>query len=387
MSPSRDARRPGGSRWKNTTCLFLDTAREGCHSLGVGNRFLTFAGRATISDVADAAGVSKATVSKFLSGNSTYHIAEQTRGRIGKAIKDLEFQPNAIARQLSLRRSNSIGVIVASIVNPFYPELIAGIEDVVGPSDYTVLLGSTEDRPMQETDLVRSMMQRQVDGLIMASVTLANREVAQLVDSGVDVVLASRGLDQALVDTVEVDNEVGARLAAEHLLAHGHRRVAHLAGPQDIVPFRLRRGGYEWALGAAGLPVDPALVVTSGGSAGALASAMRQLLDLPAPPTALFVASDRRAIEVLEFCAASGVGVPGDLAVVGFDNVWVGRLPGVGLTTVNSRARQVGQKAAGILLKRLQVRHTGAKGGQTGPQITTLDPELVVRHTCGCTTT
>lgn len=347
------------------------------------NRFPGAVGRATISDVAVAAGVSKATVSKYLSGNGAYYVAEQTRERISQAILDLEFQPNAIAQQLSLRRSHTIGIIVASITNPFYPELIAGVEEVIGSSDYTVLLGSTDDRPTQEADLVRSMMQRRVDGLIMASVTMADREVARLSTSGVDVVLASRGLGRELVDTVGVDNHHGARLAVEHLLEHGHRRIAHLAGPQNIVPFHRRQDGYIAALADAGIAGDQSLVVPSAQTQD-IEPAIERMLASPAPPTGLFVASDRRAIEVLEQCASLGIKVPEDLAVVGFDNVWVGRLPGVGLTTVDSLAREVGREAARLLLDRLQIRHSEPDSLSHPPQTFTLRPQLIVRHTCGC---
>ncbi len=339
--------------------------------------------RATISDVAAVAGVSKATVSKYL-GNKGYYIAAETRERIADAIRELEFQPNAIAQGLSNRRSDTIGIIVASITNPFYPELIAGVEEVIGDSEYTLLLGSTDGQPVREADLVRSMLQRQVDGLIMAAVTMEDEAVARLVESDVDVVLASRALDATPADTVVIDNGLGARLAVEHLVGHGHRRIAHLAGPRNVVPFRLRLEGYRDALHDAGLGFDERLVAQVDTEPGTTAAALTSVLDAEDPPTAVFVANDRMAIEVLEFCAAGGLRVPEDLAVVGFDNVWVGRLSGVGLTSVDSRARAVGRTAAETLARRIRARHANNAAVVAPPERVVLRPDLIVRRSCGC---
>src|SRR5690606_28348449 len=133
-------------------------------------------------------------------------------------------------------------MVVASIANPVYPELMAGVDEVLGRNDFTVLFGSTEGRPERESDVVRSMRQRQVDGVVLASVTMDHDEVEKLVGSGLDVVLASRHLHRAdLVDAVVVDNVAGGRIATEHLLDHGHERVAHIAGPQNVMPFAERR--------------------------------------------------------------------------------------------------------------------------------------------------
>jgi len=353
----------------------------------MGNRFPASrprGQRATISDVAAAAGVSKATVSKYLGGNKAYYIAAETRERIAKAISDLEFQPNAIAQGLSNRRSNTIGVIVASITNPFYPELIAGVEEIIGASEYTLLLGSTDGSPAKEAALVRSMQQRQVDGLVMAAVTMQDDQVSRLVGSDVDVVLASRGLDATPTDTVVIDNELGARMAVEHLIGHGHRRIAHLAGPAEVVPFRLRLEGYRAALAAAGLEADDRLLAVVDSESGSTTAAIAALLAAPDPPTAVFVANDRMAIEALEVCVARDIRVPDDLAVIGFDNVWVGRLSGVALTSIDSRARSVGRTAAEVLARRIRARHAETPPPVAPPERIVLRPELVIRRSCGC---
>lgn len=339
--------------------------------------------RVTINDVAVRAGVSKTTVSKFLSANE-YYIAAETRRRIEAAVRELDFRPNAVAQGLSNRRSKAIGVIVASVANPFYPELIAGVEEIAHPAGYTILLGSSDGRPSLEADVVRSMMQRQVDGLVMASVTMRDQEVRRVADSGVAVVLASRNLSRDVVDTVVVDNRGGAAAATEHLLAHGHRRVAHIAGPQNIVPFRLRARGHRDAVDARGVPFDEGLLRVCRDSRQVDGeAAARELLARDEPPTAVFVASDSMALGVLQECERQNLRVPDDLAVVGFDNIWISRLPGISLTSVDGKARRVGRVAADLLGQRLA--ETGpATDGPPAAEHVMLSGDLIRRGSCGC---
>ncbi len=351
---------------------------------GMRKRFPNQQRPVTINDVAALAGVSKGTVSKYLGGGN-YYIAEDTKKRIAQAAAELDFRPNAIARGLVNRRSQTIGVIVASITNPVYPELIAGVDEVLGESDFTLIFGSSEGSPVKEANVVRSMRQRQVDGIIMASVTMRDAEVDQLVDSGLDVVLATRNVSSGIVDTVMVDNTDGAEQAVRHLVAHNHRRIAHIAGPQDVAPFCMRLDAYHRVCEAAGLNLgDDLLVVAEASTQEAGAAALERLLALPEPPTAVFIATDGMAIGVLEACARLGISVPQDLAIVGFDNVWVGRMPGVQLTTVDSRAREVGRLAAGQLLRRIEYRWSADAVARPKPELQVLPTELIRRRTCGC---
>ena len=330
--------------------------------------------------MAARAGVSKTTVSKYLS-QTEYYIADETRRRIKDAVRELDFRPNAVAQGLSNRRSQAVGVVVASVANPFYPELIAGVEEVIGAAGYTMLLGSSDGRASTESAIVESMIQRQVDGVVMASVTMRSNEVERLTASGVDLVLASRNLARHVVDSVTVDNHAGAVAATRHLLAHGHRRIAHLAGPQNILPFRLRRLAYRETMEAEGLAGDRVELVRSAAPSSAV-DALGRLLESGEPPTAIFVSSDTMALVVLEECARRGVKVPDDLAVVGYDNVWVGRLPGVSLSTVDSKARQVGRTAANLLCQRIDDRVAGTQART--PELVVMRSDFVQRGSCGC---
>lgn len=350
-----------------------------------GNRFPD-ADRVTISDVAARAGVSKGTVSKYF-GKGQYRIADGTRERIARAVEELDFQPNLLARDLKRRRTQTVGVVVASVVNPLYAELVAGVDEVLGVHGYTSIIGSAEGSSAKETEVVRSLRARQVDGVVMASVTMQGNEVNELVESGLEVVLASRSLVDVVADTVMVDNLGGARQAVDHLAGHGHRRVAHIAGPQDVVPFQQRRESYDELVHSGTFGSDPDLCVVVGHSTHeAGVDAMDQLLALPEPPSAVFVASDNLALGALEACSRAGVAVPDDLAMVAFDNIWVSKLTGINLTTVDSRAREIGRLAARRLLDRIEARNTGHPMSRA-PRVETLTPSLHRRRTCGCTTT
>ena len=344
---------------------------------GVGDRFPK-PKRATIRDVAAAAGVSKATASKYVSGGD-YYVSAEARSKIDAAILDLDYRPNAVAQSLANRRTFTIGVVVASLRNPFYPELVGGIEEVADPAGYTLLLGSTEADPAREAQIVQSMLQRQVDGVIMASVRMAADEVERLMSRGLQVVLASRDLPGLVADTVSVDNYAGGEIAGTHLIGHGHQRVGLIAGPSDIRPFVQRESGFREALRLAGVALPDDLVVRVESNIEAGYAAMTQLLELPSPPTAVFVSSDELAFGALDAAAERGVRIPQDVGLIGYDNVDFSARARVPLTTVNSNAHRLGVLAAERLTSRIAERR------EQEPMRQVIEPELIIRRSCGCT--
>jgi DNA-binding LacI/PurR family transcriptional regulator len=339
--------------------------------------------QATINDVAREAGVSKATVSKFLNGAP--YVAEETRRRIAAAIERLQFEPNRVAQGLSRRRSHCIGVIVANIGNPFYAELIRGVAEATAAKDYTLLLASTDGEPKKERPIVQAMRQQQVDGIVFASVRMADREVTKLARDGTQVILASRNLKDADVDYVVFDSFRGAGMAVDHLLAHGHKRVAFVGGPLSIVNFQERLAGYHDALHRAGIEPDPRLCIStelldvdSGYAAG------RDLIALADPPTAVFAATDNLAFGVLKACHQAGWPVPERLAIIGFDNVPFGEISLVPLTSVDGHGFVIGQHAARLLIDRIVA--ADAKPPKPAQRIAMIiEPRLCVRRSCGCT--
>ncbi len=337
--------------------------------------------QATINDVARLAGVSKGTVSKYLNG--ARYVSATNKTRIAGAIAELGYEPNRMAQGLSLRRSHTIGLVVANIGNPFYAELIRGAEDIASTLGYTLLLASTDGDPKREAGIVRAMRQRQVDGVVFASVRLADREVTALARDGMRVVLASRHLPDADVDMVLVDSLRGARMAVEHLIAHGHKRIAYVGGPQSISQFQDRAKGWREALEAAGLPVTPEIGLNlERMDIDAGDAATEALLSLPKPPTALFAATDNLAFGVLRACMRRGCDVPEELALVGFDNVRFGEIALTPLTSVDGSGFHIGQRAMKLLVDRID--NESHPPGKYTPVRMVIQPTLCIRRSCGC---
>lgn len=334
--------------------------------------------------MAARAGVSTATVSKYVN-QGDYYIADATKQRIAEAIAELDYEPSATARGLVNRRTRAIGVVIASFDNPFYAELIAGVDDVIGSSDYTLVVASSSDDSGEEAAVVQAMRQRQVEGMVLASVTSESREIAKALRSGIDVVLASRISSDLTVDAVVSDDEGGAVQAVDHLIGHGHTRIGHIAGPPTITPFRMRAAGFRSGCHRAGISLDERLVATTRRATMEAGEEMAgQLLDLDEAPTAVFAGNDRLALGALRAMEKRRLRVPRDVAVVGFDNVWVSSVPGVDLSTVDASTRDLGRIAARRLIDRIERRwaHTTAPANE--PTVQILPTTFIARRTCGC---
>lgn len=310
--------------------------------------------RATMQDVARRAGVTKGTVSKYLNAGAGYYVAAETRARIEAAIRELDFEPNAIAQGLTQNRTMTIGLVAADIRNPFYPDLVAGVQRIVEPAGYTLVLGSSGSDPERERAIVRSMLRRQVDGVILSSARMRESELESLIQSGVRVVLASRNLLELVTDTVVTDNRAGGQLAVEHLARLGHRRIAHIAGPQDVVPFRDRLEGFRLGMQAHGLDVDESLIQEVSSSFAGGADVAERIFSHSPMPTAIFVANDNIALRVMDVARKHALRIPEDVSIVGFDNIALAENSFIALTTIDSQAGLLGEDAATMLLDRLR---------------------------------
>jgi DNA-binding LacI/PurR family transcriptional regulator len=325
--------------------------------------------RPTIYDVARRAGVSTATVSRALNG--TGQIAAATRAAIEVAVAELGYRPNTIARSLVTRSTQTIALLLPDITNPIYAELVRGVQQVAFERDYTMLLCTTDGDPAQEERYLDLLRAKQVDGALVDGLVVPTARIARFVRDGFPIVCLDRDVRSTAVPLVQVDNRAGARLAVEHLLSLGHRRIAHVRGPEAGIADE-RVAGWTEALQAAGVEPDPALVAAGGWTEEDGFRATQALLESGAPFTAVFAANDLMAIGVLTALAQAGRRVPEDVSVVGFDDLRLAAYSTPPLTTVHQPAAEIARRATAILLELV--------AGETPAQTKLLlEPELVVR--------
>lgn len=325
----------------------------------------------TIHEVARAAGVSISTVSRALNGGG--RVSRATRQRVAGIADDLGYQPNDLARSLLAKTTQVIALVLPDITNPFFPELVRGIETVAGGHGHLVLLCDSADDEAKTWKDLAALRRKQVDGIILAGARLSAARLAA-VTAGVPVVTVDREVALADASVVQGDHRGGARAATEHLLALGHRRIAHISGPSGLSVAAARRAGYQEALAAAGAPIDERLVVEGDFLEQGGYSAVHALTRAGAEFTAVFGANDLTAMGAIAALEEHGRSVPGDVSVVGFDDIHLASYIRPRLTTVRQDIRRLGTRAAEILIDRL-----GSGDGQP-PIQETLPVRLVVRE-------
>jgi LacI family transcriptional regulator len=325
---------------------------------------------ATIAEVAREAHVGVATVSRVLNGSPA--VREQTRRRVLDAIERLGYAPSATARALSTGRTQSVGVVAPFFTRPSVMERLRGVSRVLASSGYQLVLFDVE-RP-GKTSFATLPLGAGLDGLLSISLCPPDAELDRLEAAGVPLVLVDH--PHARVPAVHTDDVAGARLATEHLLGLGHERIAFVGDDEEneygFTSSATRRAGYELALADAGLAPDPALVRRGPHGREASTRLTRELLEAADPPTAVFAASDTQAVGALEAAAELGAQVPGDLSVVGYDDIELARY--AGLTTVAQPLEESGARGAELLIAALAGERPAGKQ---------FPVELVARETTG----
>jgi LacI family transcriptional regulator len=327
-------------------------------------------GRVTMADVAREADVSLMTVSRVV--NDKGEISPSTRQRVLEVIERLGYRPSAIARGLATNRTGTLGLVVPDIANPFFSDIARGVEEEAYAAGYNVFLCSTYEDPERETDVLQSLEEQRIDGLVLCSSRLDDKTLRRMLAGFPAIVLTNRWLDGYGAGVIRVDSELGGRLATNFLLDAGHTAVGFLTGPPTSVDGRLRVNGYHAALEAAGKPRSAALERPCPSNVDGGREAAREFLASQPGLTALLCYNDLVAIGALFACVDLGLRVPSDLAVVGFDDIALAAWVSPPLTTCGSPRFELGVKAMQMLLDRID-------GGTGEGQEILVQPELVVR--------
>jgi LacI family transcriptional regulator len=324
--------------------------------------------RVTSQDVARYAQVSAAVVS-YVINNGPRKVAPQTQARVLEAIRVLGYRPNAAARALKLGSPEMIGIVVPDSTNPFFAEFSHAVEDAAGERGHALLLANSGETAAIERKHLKAFASRQVDGVLLASVS-PFPDVSPLIAAGIPVVLLDRSTPFDDVTSIGVDLRAGARMAVEHLIGHGHTNIGLVIGAQQSAE-QEREQGWLDALTEAGLPEGP---IARGpfSRAGGYAAGQR-LLKLAHRPTAIFVSSDIQAIGVLRALHESGLDIPAEMAIVSFDGSPESEYSWPSLTTLRQPVRSMAVDAVSSLFHKADSSHT------------TYPTELIIRRSCGCT--
>ncbi|MFF5206211.1 LacI family DNA-binding transcriptional regulator [Streptosporangium sp. NPDC000396] len=323
----------------------------------------------TIHDVAARAGVSPATVSRFLRGQRV-----RSFEAIQAAVDELGYWPSAAAQSLKSGRTHTIGVVVPDITNPYFAAVVKGMESVTREESYRILLANSDESSEREDDLLADMVRR-VDGIVLAPATEQDETPLHVRDADVPLVFIDRDLTGGEhFDAVLVNNREGGRQAAEHLLGLGHTRVAAISGNQDTTPGRLRREGFLNGLAAADveIPAEYDLVGDFREESGYQLTL--SLLSLPEPPTAIFTANNLMTLGALKALHDMRIDVPGYMSLIGFDDLDTGPLLRPPLTVIDRPMAEQGVLAMRLLLRRLDPGY-----GDDDPRRIVLDTKLIER--------
>ncbi|MGC5615113.1 LacI family DNA-binding transcriptional regulator [Georgenia sp. Z1491] len=303
--------------------------------------------RMGIREVARAAHVSVTTASRALNG--TGRVAETTRDRVRSVADELGYRPNELARQLKRGKSSSLGIVVPDITNPFFSELAQGVQEAAARYDAVLLLTATGADPSRTAEAIAQMRARHVAGVVLVEDRLDDDRLVRALD-GMRFVALDRELDPTRATSVTSDHRSGGRMAVQHLVDLGHRRIAHVAGRPEIAVARERSVGYHEGLAAAGVDTDPALVVEADFEEEAGYRGTLQLLDRGTDLTAVFAVNDLAAIGAVRALDERGLSVPRDVSVVGFDDIHLASYVRPGLTTIHQQIDELGRQAAELLL-------------------------------------
>jgi LacI family transcriptional regulator len=327
--------------------------------------------RITIEDVAQAAGVSRQTVSRAI--NNKGEISPATQERVMEAVQALDYRPSRVARGLATRRTRTIGLVVPDITNPFFPEIARGVQDAARGEDYSVFLCNTDESPDEELQVLHSLAAQPVDGILLFGSRIGDADLAVFADGYRPLVAFNCFLAHPAVSLILVDNQRGAKLAVDHLADQGHTAIGLLAGPVTSPSSAQRVEGFRQAMAARGLPTPQDWILPGHPTIKGGYQAARRLLAEHPQVSAVFAYNDLSALGAVQACAELGRRVPGGCAIIGFDDIRLAAMVSPSLTSVRVNKYYLGRQATIRLLAMLD------EPDATFPPIR-VDVELVVRE-------
>lgn len=337
---------------------------------------------ANIKDVAKRANVSITTVSHII--NKTRYVSDELTERVNKAMEELDYQPNSLARGLRSGKTKIIGLVIPDISNQFFAEISRKIEDRGFEIGYSVILCNTDDDPNKEKIYIDVLTGKKVEGIIFISTIVESNNLEKTIESNIPIVVVDRDIKDIDSDLILVDNSIGGYKATKYLLELGHKRIACIAGPSRITPSAQRVGGYKKALEEAKIPFDADLVVDGDFRYESGNKAMRKLLALPEPPTAVFACNDMMALGAFQAINDSGLKIPDDISVVGFDNVPFSQAVYPTLTTMAQPIYEMADAIVDMLIERIRIQRQRMRPDEQVPEYKHIvfETKLIERDSC-----
>lgn len=307
---------------------------------------------ATMKDVAKMAGVSTSTVSHVI--NNDRFVSDAVRAKVDAAIKTLNYAPSALARSLKLNQTHTIGMLITASSNPFYSELVRGVERSCFERGYSLVLCNTEGDEHRMNRNLETLLQKRVDGLLLlcTETHLPSPEIMSRYPS-IPTVMMDWAPFEGESDVIQDNSLLGGETATQHLIDNGYTRIACIAGPQDKTPARLRLEGYRKAMNRAGLAIQEGYEIIGDFEFQGGFTAMNSLLALEQPPHAVFTGNDAMAVGAYQALYQAGLKVPQDMAVVGYDDIELARYMTPPLTTIHQPKDELGELAVDVLIHRM----------------------------------
>lgn len=327
----------------------------------------------TIHDIARELKISASTVSRALNDNP--RISLKTKEKIKAVADKLGYRPNTLASNLRNKKSNTIGIVVPLINRHFFSSVISGVEDIAFKAGYNVVISQSNDLAAKEISIVQSMFSNRVDGLIISiAMQSTNFDHLKLFRrKHIPLVFFDRAVPEIETDKIVVDDFAGAFKVTQHLIDQGYKRIAHLAGPQNLTTYLDRKNGYIEALRANEITFDESLINVSTLTSEDGVPAIEKLMSLPNPPDAVFCGNDTTALSIMMYLRDKGIRIPEEVGIVGFSNEPFSKVVSPSISTIIQPGFAMGQKAAELIISKIENKDRNF-------QTITLPTELVVRE-------